>query len=209
MYSGKFSETSHNRQGGRYTQHRRRNVKGSKRAILLTASLLILVTAMIGGTMAYLSAETAPVNNTFSYGQVPIEISETFQNNVKSDVAVTNKGNVDAFVRIALLANWKDSETGNVVFPGPKMGEDYIVKFNQQDWHRIADFYYCKTPVKPGETSPVLVRSVYKIETAPEGYDLSIEVLAQSVQADGMKDGKPMVEAIGWPVKLVNGQLAE
>ena len=200
MYQGKYSE--HRSAGnGRYS----RRSHGRKRSLLVLASVLVLTVAMVGGTLAYLATQTDPVVNTFTYGQVPIDIPEDFDGTTKENVRVSNTGNVDAFVRAKIVVTWKSASgevSGVAVQPG-----DYTMTTGD-GWFRGTDgFYYCKAPVKADTESPVLITTATRTGTAPEGYDLSIEILAQSVQADGIKDGVPMVQAIKWPVTVVNGQL--
>ena len=202
MYQGKFSE-NRSANTGRYP-HRRSH--GRRRSLLVLVSVFLLTFAMVGGTLAYLAAQTSDVVNTFTFGDVPIDIPEQFENGVKENVRVTNTGAADAFVRAKIVVTWK-SASGEVSGT-PVQAGDYTLDLNTTDWFLKDGFYYCKNRVEAKTDSEVLITKATKTGTAPEGFDLSIEILAQSVQADGVKDGKPMVEAIGWPVTVnSNGQL--
>ena len=53
----------------------RKSLRG--RILVLTAALLLLVCAAVTGTLAWLTAETAPVQNTFTVGNIDIELTET------------------------------------------------------------------------------------------------------------------------------------
>ena len=174
-------------------------MKRNNKKLIMLASVLVLIVATIGGSIAYMAAKTTDVVNEFTFGNVPIDIPEKFDGTTKSDVKVHNNGSADAFVRAKIVVTWK-SASGEVSATAVKPG-DYTLKLNKTDWFQGTDgFWYCTNRVKAGKDSAVLINTATKAGTAPEGYDLSIEILAQSVQADGMKDGKPVVEAIGWPV---------
>lgn len=62
------------KKGERARIRRRRTL----RRVVLTASLLVLVAALsIGGTIAWLTADTTPVVNTFTASDINIELTET------------------------------------------------------------------------------------------------------------------------------------
>ena len=58
----------------------------SKKIVVLIISAVMLVFTLIGGTIAYLTSYTSPVENEFTPAEVSCEVIETFENNVKSDV---------------------------------------------------------------------------------------------------------------------------
>ena len=56
------------------------NAEGTKRSIrpvALILSVIILVGGVVGGTLAWLIADTDPVVNTFTYGDINITLEET------------------------------------------------------------------------------------------------------------------------------------
>lgn len=176
-------------------QHRK-----TKRWALLIA-VLVLAVAVVGGTFAYLFTKTENLVNVFTYGDNSIDIDETFDQKVKSDVKIKNTGNVDAYVRAKIVVTWKNA-AGEVSGVIPQESIDYTMELNKKDWFEGKDgFWYCKAPVVANRDSAVLIQKAEKLGSAPEGYDLSVEILAQSVQADGVKNGKLMVENL-WPVTV-------
>ncbi len=63
-------------------KHCKKSVKlGGKKLALMLASLALVLCAVIGGTLAWLVAETDPVVNTFTYGDINITLTETDKNN--------------------------------------------------------------------------------------------------------------------------------
>ena len=86
----------------------------SRRPLLLLVSLVLILALAVGGTVAWLNSSSGPVTNTMIPGKVPITINETFDGATKSGVTVTNTGNIDAYIRVAIVANAVDAE-GNIV----------------------------------------------------------------------------------------------
>ena len=156
-----------------------------RKALLLAVCAALLLTAAIGGTTAFIVANTNQVRNEFTPGAVPIGVEESFVNDVKENVQIRNKGNVPAFIRAKVVATWKDSS--GYVSGTPVKAEDYTIEYNQTDWVKGEDgFWYYNKSVSMGDVTNPLITRCTKAGTAPAGYDLSIEILAESIQAEGM-----------------------
>ena len=93
-----------------------------RKALLLAVCAALVLTAAIGGTTAFIVANTNQVKNEFTPGEVPIEVKESFDGTTKSDVRIRNNGNVLAFIRAKVVATWKDSG-GNVSSTPVKTGD--------------------------------------------------------------------------------------
>ena len=158
-----------------------------RKSLLLVAGIVLMLTIAIGGTIAYIVTNTTPVVNTFTPGEVPITIQETFDGTTKSDVYVTNNGNVSAYIRAKIIVTWKDAQ-GNVSGT-PVKPSDYSINWGNGWTYNNADgFYYYYTSVGAGDSTTNLIVSCKKTDTAasPVGYDLSVEIIAESIQAEGM-----------------------
>ena len=89
-----------------------RKTRSAMRRMLFTLALVLVVAvASVGGTIAWLTATTAPVVNTFTYGNINITLAETTGTNYKiipgvdieKDPKVTVKGGSEAcwlFVKV-------------------------------------------------------------------------------------------------------------
>jgi len=185
-----------------------------KKPVLLLTSLILLVTLSVAGTLAYLIATTSDVKNTFSVATVPIEVVEdtTTTPGVKNDVTIKNIGSADAYIRATVVANWVDSE-GNVYGAAPKEGTDYNISWNQNGaenptgWVKYpADngyYYYPGIVSANGSTSNLFTNCALKEGVIPPaGYTLSIEVLAQSIQASGQDSKGNTPAALAWGVEI-------
>lgn len=184
-----------------------------RKSIVLIAMVALLLTFTVSGTIAWLAASTDPVVNTFTPGQIQPDIVEEIEGNTKKSIKVTNTGNVDAYIRVAIVANWCDANN-NVVCP--YTGTISITT----DWFEQDGYYYHKAPVagNGGTTSELLASpigwntgSLAKIqETYPNANKLVMTVITQSIQADGTTTVNgtvvPVVTA-EWGVKVENRNL--
>ena len=175
----------------------------TKKPAMLLVSLIMVLTVAVGGSLAYLVTKTDPVENTFTVEQVPITVDESFSGSTKSDVKIKHKGDSetgrDAYVRAAVVVNWVDGE-GNVYNQKPVKGTDYTLEMNNDSWAEKKGYWYYLKPLAPGKETAALVKECKDLNTAPDGYQLSVEILAQSIQADGVDpDGNAPVK-LAWGV---------
>ena len=149
----------------------------SRRPLLLLASLVLLLALAVGGTVAWLNTSSGPVTNTMTPGNVPITINETFTGATKSEVSVTNNGNIDAYIRVAIVANAIDAE-GNVV-----AGNKPVYTINTANWQELDGYYYYKGAVAPNGTTEALFSGDVKVTDVKVTGELNI--LAESIQVLG------------------------
>ena len=172
--------------------------------------LILAVVLAIGGTLAYIIANTTPVKNEFTPGEVRCEVEETFKHNVKSDVKIKNTGNTAAYIRATYVVTWQKDD-GTVNGKMPVVGTDYTIVFaDNTGWKKIGDYWYYTLPVLPfedgvetGETG-VLIASCKLAEGAavPTGYHLSVEIIASAIQSEPAS-----VVAEKWHVAVDNGKI--
>jgi hypothetical protein len=177
----------------------KRQKRARRRGRMVAAALILLMGCGLGGTLAHLIANTAPIRNVFTLGGVLAEIVETLQGGTKGHVMVRNTGDVDAFIRAAIVVNWVD-EDGNAA-PQMPTKSDYDLDLTASGWVQQGDYYYYTERVAPQKTTDVLIGSCREVDgAAPAGYTLQVTVLAEAIQADGVdEDGRKAVEA-AWGV---------
>ena len=158
-----------------------------KKSILLLALTVLLLTCVVGSTIAYLATKSAEVSNTFTPTQVTTAVVESFSNNEKDNVKIQNTGTTDAFIRATVVVTWQDAK-GVVYAKKPVEGEDYAINWVKDDWTDLTGgYYYYKTKVAPNGVTGVLFTDCKPLKAAPmDGYTLHVEIIGQGIQAQGI-----------------------
>ena len=179
--------------------------KQNKKALTLLVCLVMLVTVTVGGTLAYLLASTPTVKNEFTPAKVSCSVEEDpFDGTTKTNVQIRNTGNTEAYIRAAVVVTWKNDK-GEIYAATPQKVTDYTITFNSNnDWFEGNDgFWYHLTEIAPcihvgdqehnGCITSVLINSCSPVDgKAPEGYSLSVEIVASAIQSapDHIVDGE-------------------
>lgn len=206
-------------------------LKNMKKTEILAVSLCMVLTAVVTGLLAYLKSETLPVENTFELVEVPNEVYEKIEGNVKKDVSIVNTSvSEPAYIRAKIVATWVKTDeqgkpTDEIYGAAPVecscgtncagatctegCGYDITWKLdtlssnedNANQWVEGNDgYYYYKEKVEAGKPTDILFTDckVCPCADIPDGYSLSIEIMGQSIQADGRDgEGKTPVE-LAW-----------
>lgn len=183
----------------------------SRKALFALVSVLVLVFAAVGVTVAYLQTQTEPLENQFTPAKVSCKVEETFEDNVKSNVTIQNTGDTDAFIRVAVVANWvqtdENSSVTSVYAQRRLPGTDYTLTLADdvnEKWLKDSNgFYYYKDAVQPNEVTAVLIEECKPIEgKAPAGYTLAVEIVASAIQAS-----PETVAEEYWHISVENGEI--
>lgn len=174
-----------------------------KKSILLLALTVLLLTCVVGSTIAYLATKSAEVSNTFTPTQVTTAVVESFSNNEKDNVKIQNTGTTDAFIRATVVVTWQN-ENGVVYAQKPVEGEDYAISWVKDGWTDLTGgYYYYKTKVAPNGVTGVLFTDCKPLKAAPmDGYTLHVEIIGQGIQAQGIP-GETYADA--WSKAAANG----
>lgn len=172
-----------------------KRVMKTKKPVALVA-ILVLLCCAVAGTVAFLIDSTGPVTNTFTPASVTTQVEEEFNGQTKSNVRIKNTGDIDAYIRVAVIVNWADAQ-GNVYGEKPVERTDYTISYNKTvqadggQWIEGSDgYWYYTKPVAPStENNPqytgVLINSCTQTGTAPaEGYALQVTILADGIQSE-------------------------
>ena len=172
----------------------KKNIKKSA-VLLVSLALLLMVTA--GATLAYYFTKDDPITNTFTPSQVacavvegtnaPVDGATVNTGKTKEDVKIKNTGDTDAYIRVALVVNWMKQD-GTVWAAKPVLGTDYEMVLDLSNgWSQGADgYYYYSAAVAKDNMTGALITSASQLQDAPEGYQLSIEIVAEAIQAEGI-----------------------
>ena len=192
---------------GKYLQSEHKQLRRPKRLATLLVSLVLVLGVAVGGTVAFLSTRTDSKENTFTPSKVTCEVTETFNNNVKSNVAVQNTGDTTAFIRAAINVTWmsnQDAANQTVSAKVPVKDTDYSIQLaDNTNWIQGADgYYYYKLPVDPQDSTEVLIEEckLQNNASVPDGYHLSVEIVASAIQS-----APDSVVQSMWHVTVENG----
>lgn len=179
-------------------------MKSMKKTLLIVAAVAALLAVAVGSTIAFLVDNDGPIVNTFKPSKVPSEVVEDFKGNVKKEVKIKNKGNIDAYIRAAVVFTWQN-EKGEVYPETPVRGTDYSITWTMDDWVKGSDgFYYYKNKVAPSGTTKVLFTDCKQLRAAPaDGYTLHVEIIGSAIQAEPDTAVKS-----AWDVNVVDGKLS-
>ena len=111
----------------------------TKKLVIAVVAMAVAMCCMIGGTLAWLLHESNVVTNTFTYGTITIELTESNKTN-KTGIAYTNvvpgdeldkdpvvtvkKGSEKCFVYVLITNQLGSAATYNITNEWVKIGED-------------------------------------------------------------------------------------
>ena len=153
---------------------RRRRMTG-KKAIALCAALVLII-GTVGATIAWLTAQTNPVINTFDPSHVSCAVDENFHEDtgLKEHVQIKNTSDIPAYIRVRLVSYNKDGDA--IIGGAGALPQDDDL--NLTDWVKIGAYYYCKAPVAAGGFTPELITR-YQLEDGQV-----LEILAEAIQSE-------------------------
>ncbi len=161
------------------SKHRRKWPRERKLLVALASAALVLITAT-GTTLAWLTANSATVTNSFDPAKITCETKETFKDGVKSDVRIQNTGTMDAYIRAVLIPVWKDGSS--IAAKAASMSDCGMVWGDMTKWTLGADgYYYCTVPIPAGDYTPPLIDTC--TAAASDGLRFELQISAQAVQA--------------------------
>ena len=146
-----------------------------KKAILLFALALVILTVTVSTTVAVIATRTKNRPNTFPPAEVEIS-SWTFND-------VINAGDIPVYARASVIAAWvsnDDGEKRTVWSKVPVEGVDYTLTIDTSEWFKASDgFYYRKNMINPAQS--VNFASATQ-KTQKDGYTLRILVNYSAIQ---------------------------
>lgn len=167
----------------------------------IAITVMLLLGLAVGGTVAWLSTDSGPVENSFTYGNVSCEVTESFSGTVKSNVNVKNTGNIDAYIRVKLVT-YRTNDEGNHIG-----GAATIPTFTLgSDWVFYDGYYYYTLPVASGATPTTNLADSITLTneyTDADGGHQAIDVVAEAIQSNPAK-------AVGeaWGVSISQGTVS-
>lgn len=178
MYNGRY-QANQPQQPQRPPRRRKRR---SRKTETLLFSLVLLLTMMVGGTLAYLTIQTEPVLNRFTPSQVSCTVTESFDGTNKTNVNVTNTSDISAYIRVKLVSYRVNEQNqhigGTAEIPDFTPGNGWVK-------HTDGYYYYTQPVAAKGKPATDLIGSI-SLEDSYEDADGGkqvIEVMAEAIQS--------------------------
>ena len=169
---------------------------------MMVLSVVLLLALAVGGTLAWLSTKTTSVTNTFTPAEVNCKVEEDFDENtgVKSNVNVTNTGNIDVYIRVKLVT-YRTNDAGQHIG-----GTAELPKFTPgENWVEYGKYYYYTLPVAPGKKPAANLADRMTLEKSykdADGGKQALDVMAEAIQSEPEK-----AVADAWGVKIAPGSV--
>ena len=128
----------------------------NRRLPMLMIAVVLLMT-LVPLTISYMLRRSPTMVNQFDPATVTCKVVETYDKETreKTSIAVSNTGNVDAYIRLKIITYWEDSKGTVVARPSESisfaLGANWIADPNE------LNMYYYTLPVKRGETTGELL----------------------------------------------------
>lgn len=184
---------------GKYESRKRRTV--SSRAFVVLLALVLILGVAAGSTVAWLVASTDSVVNTFTYGDINIDLSETTGKNYKiipgvdiaKDPKVTVKAGSEAcwlFVKVEKEGNFVNGKVTYEIADGWTKLEDGVYYREVGAVTADTDFYVLKDN-KVTVSDQLTKDDIAGISTQP-----TLTFTAYAVQKDGIADAATAWEKV-------------
>ena len=153
------------------------------RAITLLIALLLFSALAVGGTVAWLTANTGNVANTFTPSNVACSVTENFDGTTKRNVNVKNTGDTEAYIRVKLVT-YRVNDDGQHIG-----GTATIPTFTPgKGWVKYGEYYYYTKPVAANGGTPAnpLIGEpgiALKAYDDADGGKQVVEVMAEAIQS--------------------------
>lgn len=174
-----------------------KNLKG----LLILFAGVVMVLGIVYTTVAFLQTKTTPLENEFVYAEVSSEVVEDFVDGdtTKSNVRIENTGNTAAYIRATFVITFQN-DANEVSSKVPVENTDYtIVPGTGWTLQSEDGYYYYNEIVESGDETSNLINSIVSLDH-PEGYTLSVEIIADAIQAT-----PPEAVQQAWPLSGLGG----
>lgn len=186
-----------------------------KRSKILIVLGVLLCLMAVGGTLAYLSDHGGKRTNKITFGNVTIDVVETFNppsslkvgdNTYEKRVTFKNNGTIPAYARTLLAFSEADvadisklsSDGGNTWYSVSEFKNHLPSGWAYEGTGALGGYYYYTSPLAPGQSTTPLITNVkttfqnktadtnYTINYTPRNYDIYVYVEGvQQMKLDG------------------------
>ena len=180
--------------------HPERKRRGRMATVVL--SLVLLLALAVGGTVAWLSARTPEVTNTFTPAHVTCEVEEAFDKTTGVKTNVKNTSDIDVYIRVKLVT-YRTNDAGQHIggtaeLPAFTLGENWVEKDG---------YYYYTLPVAPGKTPAANLADKMTLTASYDDADGGKQAL--DVMAEAIQSAPEEAVADAWGVKIAQGSVTK
>lgn len=147
--------------------------KLNKKGIALLLATAVLLTAVVGTTLAYLVDVTGSIQNIFNFGKVECKV---VFNETTNTYSVQNTGTVPAYVRVAVIVNATDSTDPSKLTWDSDFS--YQIVPDAKTWELHGKYYYYKGELAVGASVDDIVDIIQYTKSGTQ-----IQILAEAIQA--------------------------
>lgn len=158
-----------------------------KRSALILLVAIMVLSLSVGGTAAYVLSRSDAVINRFNPVQVSCQVETG-----GTGINIKNTSDIPAYLRASYAINWVSSDGVSATKPN---GSVAIAS----GWKLQNGFYYYTGSVNVGGSIPFITS--YSADNKPsDDYSLTVEVIAEAIQASGT-DGSKTAVMDAWNVQ--------
>lgn len=188
-----------------------------KRKLLYIAAVLIVLSLIAGGTLAYFTAEDT-ARNVITSGGVSIALVErqrvdgrlhaypdgpmrVMPGTTVSKIVTVEGIDHSAWVRLRYEVSAYNAEGEPLSVSAAALKRAVVIEPDAENWTRRGEWWYCNVPLAEGEESAPLFESVVfsaaNMGNEFQGTTVTVDVTAQAVQREN--NGQTALKAQGWP----------
>ena len=165
------------------------------RATALLVAIIILATATVSTTVAFLITGTDSIMNFFLPSEVKTEVKPDSTSDGMT-YKIKNVGDTECYIRAAVIVNWVKTDSNGVTHvyaDKPEVDMDYNIVYNsneekswiKKDYGDGEIIYYSVSPIAVNAHTANLISKFRELDSPdkPEGYELAIEIVATGIQS--------------------------
>ena len=182
--------------------------KQLRKRLMLLGAVLVSLSVLAGGTIAYFTAEET-VYNVITTGELKMDLVEETTDGepwpeggisgvmpgmiVDKKAYVENEGDIEFYTRMRIGMEMEDRN-------GKRLSAEHVeLDINTKDWTEKDGYYYYKKPLKPGEkTEPLFTKVSFDVRMGNEYMKSKLEIYVHAEAVQSKNNGTDALSASGW-----------
>jgi len=190
-----------------------------KKKLLYIAAIIICLSIITGGTLAYFTADDI-AHNVITTNKVSAEIiTQKLENGLPvedsnarikimpatkvSKIVSVKSTEADAWIRLNYSFSVFDSNDEPVEISKEELEKAILIEKNNTNWQEHGGWYYYNTSLKDGEITEPLFKEIEfsgpDMGNEYQNCTVNLDIIVQAVQK--ANNGESIMEADGWPAE--------